>query len=531
MICGVKKRAGVFAFLISSTLLFTNLATAASSFESEPANIESLKQTISNSLVAVTCQVPTIGYSENVVITDDDKNNARNSYIVTSYRSLLPCIQNRNLPVTVTYKGKSYKAEVWSWSANPDDDLASVRTSVIVPPIYDWSDYRPQKNWWLLYVQWGEGALLSNPKVPEPVFSTTRIFAVREQEFTFSVSPGPFKVGLMKYGLFFDAAGKFVGSLRWKWDEDPASVTGFPRICSVAGGSSSDRSLLNCNSTRQQLWANFAPNATPSPTRSPSPTATPSPTVSAVNNSAAGIATYNSALDAYNLFKEARQTCLSAFRGSNVSERKVLSIVSGAKICSSQDSVVEDYYKRLLSIRSAAYSSNVSDGTINQLTLITSEIEKCTEAMDTGTVMGQELSALGDNLISVQSFLTQFKSKDRLITKVQSSLPKNLQNSVMKFETYQDYLDTKDLLWDIELSLEEYLKDLAALKSPADSYFEVIEGINDLAYSLEEIGEVNSIVQAVLDSIPNFYCKKSIVSEFPKSGKCKSGFTKVTIRK
>jgi hypothetical protein len=253
-----ELRFKILAFGISFSLLSTIQVMAASLFESPPGNLKALEQKISESLVGVTCQTTSIGYSEDVVITEENKNNGNNSYIVTSYRALLPCINNRNLPVTVTYKGKNYKAEVWGWSANASDDFASVMTTVYVPPIPDWSRYRPERNWWLLYAQWGEGILLTDSKKPEPVFSNTTVYTVNERDFTLSASPLPFKVGLMKHGYFFDIDGNFVGSLKWVYDKDPISIAGFPRICSVAGGSSSDRSLLNCRSTREQLWGTTA---------------------------------------------------------------------------------------------------------------------------------------------------------------------------------------------------------------------------------------------------------------------------------
>ena len=533
---GKLKILGVIVSL-SCLLVSTSSSMAETTFEIEPSGLESFKQKIANSLVGVTCTNTTIGYAEDVQITEENKNNGDNTYIVTSYRALLPCIQNRNLKVTVTYKGKTYNAKVWSWSANPEDDLASVMTTVLVPVVKDWSSYRPEKNWWLLFVQWGEGALLADPKVPEPVFSTTRIFAVRNTEFTFSVSPRPFPIGLMKYGIFFDNEGKLVGTIRWKYDDEPASVTGFPRICSVAGGSTADRSLLNCGSSRQEYWGKTVPTPTPTPTASrtptptPTPLPTPTPSISATDSSEEGTDAYNAAMDAYNLFKEARKSCLSAFRGNNVAERNVLSIVNGTKICANQDVQVEDNYKRLLTLRSSAISPSVTVRTINAINAIASAIENSTGVIDEGTVMGEELLSMADNLALVQAYLSQFTSSDKRIMRVLASLPKSLRNIVTQSITYQEYGQVVYLISEIESSLKVYLKDLAALSSSNDPYYAITEGINELADSVGEIGDINTDIQRVLNSIPTFYCKKSTSFEFPSNGKCKAGFTKIPTKK
>lgn len=522
-----------------SITLLANLANASSTFESEPANLESLKQTISKSLVAVTCQVPTIGYSEDVAFTDNDKNNGRNSFIVTSYRNLLPCIQNRNIPVTVTYKGQSYKAEVWGWSQNPDDDLASVMTSVIVPPISDWSRYRPQKNWWLLYVQWGEGALLSNPKVPEPVFSSTRVFAVRDQEFTFSISPGPFKLGLMKYGLFFDVEGKFVGSLRWKWDDDPASATGFPRICTVAGGSSNDRSLLNCNSTREKYWEKFAPTATPapttSPTRSPSPTPTPSPSIGAIDASLAARDAHVDAVSAYKLYTESVVTCLKAFQGKNSNEKRILALVSGVKICTSEESTSKSAHDRNLSLAKTISSSKTPSeliSLIDQFNSFTDTFNVAIIAMEDAILMADILSKTANELDKIEMSLASFSSDVEDIDSIVGTVPLRVANLITKGSAFEKLDEIREVISSAQSQIDDALSEIEGIAYPDP------EAAEDLATSLVEIIEslpsetsITQTIKRAYDAIPDFYCKKSKSVSLPKKGKCATGFSKVAIDK
>ena len=74
------RRIKILAIGVVFSLISTLQVVAASPFENPPTNIDALTQKISDSLVGVTCQITSIGYSENVVITDDNKNNGNNSY-------------------------------------------------------------------------------------------------------------------------------------------------------------------------------------------------------------------------------------------------------------------------------------------------------------------------------------------------------------------------------------------------------------------------------------------------------------------
>jgi len=106
-----------------------------------------------------------------------------------------------------------------------------------------------------------------------------------------------------------------------------------------------------------------------------------------------------------------------------------------------------------------------------------------------------------------------------------------LRNIVTQSITYQEYGQVAYSISEIESSLKVYLKDLAALSSSNDPYYAITEGINELADSVGEIGDINTDIQRVLNSIPTFYCKKSTSFEFPSNGKCRAGFTKILTKK
>jgi hypothetical protein len=405
-------------------------------------------------------------------------------------------------------------------------------TSVIVPPINDWSNYRPQKNWWLLYVQWGEGALLSNPKIPEPVFSSTRIFAVRDQEFTFSVSPGPFKLGLMKYGLFFDVEGKFVGSLRWKWDDDPASVTGFPRICTVAGGSSNDRSLLNCNSTREKLWGKIAPNPTQTSTPSPRPSPTPSPSISAIDASVEAYDAFKAALESYNLVREAKNDCLKAYRSSDTSISRILNLVSGSRNCSSQDVLVNAAYQRLLSLDPAKSTVKDSLVLIDRLNDVTDQFNNFAEALDEGIVFAEELRDSANDLEEVEALIEVLGTLSSSIETVLERLPSKIKNSLYLKTEVATFIDLNNEF--LETS-EEFTDALSQFSGSLDVDFEALEKFKlSIALASRLLPSEESMDDAqtnALKVIPSFYCKKGKTVSLPSKGKCPSGASKIKIDK
>ena len=512
--------------------LFSTLqVVAASPFESSPANLEALKQKLSDSLVGVTCQTTSIGYSENVVITDDNKNNGNNSYIVTSYRALLPCINNRNLPVTVTYKGKNYKAQVWSWSANADDDFASVMTTVYVPPIPGWSRYRPEKNWWLLYVQWGEGVLLADPKKPEPVFSNTSVYTVSESTFTLSASPLPFKIGVMKHGFFFDKDGNFVGSLKWVYDKDPISIAGFPRICTVIGGNSSDRSLLTCgNDTREKLWGSTAPtsaSATPTPTPKPSP----SPTQS-IDAYPAADSAYNLGIQAYKSFTSIKQECLDAFRVSQPEQKKLMSFINSKAICGSEDSSVSNLYKELLANRPIR-SSNVDFATLaSRLNALSEEIDSSAAIISDGTAMGSEVLALTSDFNVLDKYLQSMGVSFSRVERTLTQFPTKLSDSLRTNSVFDDLEDYKSLYEDGTQEFTATIDEIKELAYPdTNSIQEIGLTIQNILSSLPGQSIFDRSIKRTLDSMPSFYCKKGKEARLPLSGKCPSGYTKSSIKK
>ena len=532
-----KIFSAILAFTVFSSFFFTNQMivpvqanSSSSIYENEPDNLTSLTNNLKNSLVGVTCQDTGLGVPVAVNFSEEDKNRGRNSYILTSYQLMKECFSYGGPKPKVTYKGKVYDAEAWTYALDVNLDLAAVVTSVnLVAPT--WSTYIPEKNWFVVSAQWFKGSAVQNYQDAGPVFGYSRVSDVNPTGYKFSVKPLPRPLSEMKSGISFDRNGDILGNLAWMppWEEGVARVSGVPLWCNKKNGSSTEASVLNCSIPREDRWKATAPRI--GVVASPSPSPSPSPSVSARDASAEGMDAYTAAIDAYNLFNEARQTCQSAFRGTTITEKKILSVVSGTKICGSKDSSIDIYYKRLLDLRSVAFSPSVTSSTLSQINSITTVIENLTEDLDYGTVMGEDLRNIGDAFVRVQTFLEQFRANSDRTNKVLSSLPVSLRNAVKKSQTYLDYSDLISLVEDFDASFDSFLQDLTLLASPKDPYFEIVDGIGEIDNSVEEIGDSALVFKNLMSSIPSFYCKKSTLSEFPKNGKCKTGFTKVTIKK
>ena len=521
----------LFASLVlaSTQAVSPVLAESTSSiYETEPENLATLIGNLKGSLVGVTCQDTGIGVPVSVNFSEEDKNRGRNSYILTSYQLMKECFSYGGPKPKVTYKGKVYDAEAWTYALDGTLDLAAVVTSVNLSAPY-WSTYLPEKNWFVLSAQWFKGSALQNYQDAGPVFGQSRISDVNQTGYKFSVKPLPRPLSEMKSGIAFDRNGEILGNLTWMppWEDGVARISGVPLWCNKKNGSSTEASVLNCSVPREDRWKVTAPRIGVS--ASPSPT--PSPSVSARDNSIEGIDAYNAAIDSYNLFKEARQSCQSAFRGTSAAQRKVLSLVSGTKVCGSQDAAVDIYYKRLLSLRSSASSPSVTTSTIDQINTIANEIEKLTENLDAGTVMGEDLLPLGDGLLQTQLFLDQFSTSFERVNRIIASIPTSLRGTVKRSQDYVDFVELSKVVSDYESTLESYLRDLSFIDSPDDPYYDIIDGVDTLVSEISELGEPSVLTKQVVDAIPSFYCKKSSVLEFPKSGKCKFGYSKVLIKK
>jgi hypothetical protein len=530
----------VFSLTISGFLLIGSIcllpfnieARAASPYSSKPTNIENLKNKILDGLFLISYGGKTeLAFAGTYELSQSVKDDGYESLLVTSQDFLKQCFYDsiliRTLKLVIENKGKSYKGTCWGFGPEYVD-LATIATPFKSGQLSLWDSYMPNPGGWLIAVYYVPGFGVT--------FKETSVGIVNKKTFILGIekfSPAP-----TGSALIFNQNGSFVGILTSKGvgsvPPEYFKVHGAPLQCSPA--STEGSAITNCNtrktindSAQDGVWTIEEDNSfTPKPT--PSAIPTPSPTNSIRDRSAEGVDAYNAALDSYNLFKQARQTCQAAFRGKTSAERKIMNFVNGIKICGSKDAVLDVYYKKILDLRDSSFSANVSTSTINQVNAITNEIETLTEDMDAGTVMGEDLRSLGDTLVRVQSFVEQFQSNFSRINKIITSLPAPLRNSVRKNDPYLEFSKLNDQVSDIYSSLNFFLQDLALILAPEDDYTGLTDRMVEMETILDELGNGALVVNKLFDSVPSFYCKRASTVEFPRSGKCKTGFSKIPIK-
>lgn len=239
--------------LVLNFIYFINPASALNSgLDSQPANFESFKAKINESLIGYRCGgIDSIGFSGNWSITDEEKNNGINSKIFTPGGSLASC--GRYYPSTfdMEYKGKTYQGTVWN-SGEALPDFGIFRTSAIIPSLPLWGTEAPSEGSWVAVVNYLSGFGFS--------WKESKVLAYNPETLIFAIKP---TVPLLeKNALVFNNKGDFLGvvsKFAVKAIEGAVLVHGTPLQCPI-NASLNIPSVTNCREGvyAQNIWKNSA---------------------------------------------------------------------------------------------------------------------------------------------------------------------------------------------------------------------------------------------------------------------------------
>jgi hypothetical protein len=506
------------------------IAAAASPYSSKPTNIENIKNKLLDSLFIISYENrKELGFVGNYSLSQSTTDEGYKSGIITSRFLLEQCFyqsyESRNFRLEIELKGKPYKGTCWGW-ATTYVDMATVYTALEVPSLPLWDSYIPKIGGWLIAAYFVPGFGIT--------FRETTVGIINKETFILGVekfSPEP-----TGSALLFNQDGSFVGILTAKGvgtvPKEYFKVHGAPLQCSPAGTTGS--AITNCNtrnstndSAQAGVWT-IDETATPKP----SPTPTPSPTKSAVDASIAAYDAFNAALDSHNLGREAKNDCLRAYQSSNTATRRILNLVSGSKICSSQDVLVNAAYQRLLSLDPD--KSTVKDPLvlIDRLNDITGQFDIFAVAMDEGVVFAEELRDSANDLGDVEALIEVLETLSSSIETVLERLPSKIKNSLYSKPEVANFIDLNNEF--LETS-EEFKGALSEFSGLSDVDFEALEDFKSSIYLASRLlpseASMEDAETNALKVIPSFYCKKGKVLSLPSKGKCSSGSKKVKIDK
>lgn len=238
--------------LVWNLIYFINPAIAASSGPgSPPANFETFKTKISESLIGYRCgEIDSIGFSGDWVITEDDKNAGVNSMIFTPGGSLFKCGRYKS-KFDFQYKSKTYPGTVWN-SGEGLPDFGSARSSVVIPSTPLWGTTAPSEGSWVVVVNYLSGFGFS--------WKESKVLAYNPDTLIFAVNP---TVPLIeKNALVFNNKGEFLGVVSKhgvKAIEGGVLVHGAPLQCPLNATQSSS-SVTKCSEGvyAQNIWKNSA---------------------------------------------------------------------------------------------------------------------------------------------------------------------------------------------------------------------------------------------------------------------------------
>jgi hypothetical protein len=506
------------------------IAAAASPYSSKPTNIENIKNKLLDSLFIISYENrKELGFVGNYSLSQPTTDEGYKSGIITSRFLLEQCFyqsfESRKFRLEIELKGKPYKGTCWGW-ATEYVDMATVYTALEVPSLPLWDSYIPKIGGWLIAAYFVPGFGIT--------FRETTVGIINKETFILGVekfSPEP-----TGSALLFNQDGSFVGILTAKGvgtvPKEYFKVHGAPLQCSPAGTTGS--AITNCNtrnstndSAQAGVWT-IDETATPKP----SPTPTPSPTKSAVDASIAAYDAFNAALDSHNLGREAKNDCLRAYQSSNTATRRILNLVSGSKICSSQDVLVNAAYQRLLSLDPD--KSTVKDPLvlIDRLNDITGQFDIFAVAMDEGVVFAEELRDSANDLGDVEALIEVLETLSSSIETVLERLPSKIKNSLYSKPEVANFIDLNNEF--LETS-EEFKGALSEFSGLSDVDFEALEDFKSSIYLASRLlpseASMEDAETNALKVIPSFYCKKGKVLSLPSKGKCSSGSKKVKIDK
>jgi len=506
------------------------IAAAASPYSAKPTNIENIKNKLLDSLFIISYEnKKELGFVGNYSLSQSTTDEGYKSGIITSRFLLEQCFyqsyESRKFRLEIELKGKPYKGTCWGW-ATSYVDMATVYTALEVPSLPLWDSYIPKIGGWLIAAYFVPGFGIT--------FRETTVGIINKETFILGVekfSPEP-----TGSALLFNQDGSFVGILTAKGvgtvPKEYFKVHGAPLQCSPAGTTGS--AITNCNtrnstneSAQAGVWT-IDETATPKP----SPTPTPSPTKSAVDASIAAYDAFNAALDSHNLGREAKNDCLRAYQSSNTATRRILNLVSGSKICSSQDVLVNAAYQRLLSLDPD--KSTVKDPLvlIDRLNDITGQFDIFAVAMDEGVVFAEELRDSANDLGGVEALIEVLGTLSSSIETVLERLPSKIKNSLYSKPVVANFIDLNNEF--LETS-EEFKGALSEFSGLSDVDFEALEDFKSSIYLASRLlpseASMEDAETNALKVIPSFYCKKGKVLSLPSKGKCSSGSKKVKIDK
>jgi len=506
------------------------IAAAASPYSSKPTNIENIKNKLLDSLFIISYEnKKELGFVGNYSLSQSTTDEGYKSGIITSRFLLEQCFyqsfESRKFRLEIELKGKPYKGTCWGW-ATEYVDMATVYTALEVPSLPLWDSYIPKIGGWLIAAYFVPGFGIT--------FRETAVGILNKETFILGVekfSPEP-----TGSALLFNQDGSFVGILTAKGvgtvPKEYFKVHGAPLQCSPAGTTGS--AITNCStrkstneSAQAGVWT-IDETATPKPT----PTPTPSPSKSAVDASLAAYDAFYAAEDSYNLWKVAKSDCTKAYQSSNTATRRILNLVSGNKICNSQDALVNAAYQRLLSLDPA--KSTVKDPLvlIDRLNDITGQFDIFAEVMDEGVVFAEELRDSANDLGEVEALIEVLEALSSSIETVLERLPAKIKNSLYLKPEVASFIDLKNEF--LETS-EEFKGALSEVSGLSDVDFEALKDFKSSIYLASRLlpseASMDDAQTNALKVIPSFYCKKGKVLSLPSKGKCSSGSSKIKIDK
>ena len=505
------------------------IAAAASPYSSKPTNVENIKNKLLDSLFIISYEnKKELGFVGNYSLSQSTTDEGYKSGIITSRFLLEQCFyqsfESRKFRLEIELKGKPYKGTCWGW-ATEYVDMATVYTALEVPTLPLWDSYIPKIGGWLIAAYFVPGFGIT--------FRETAVGILNKETFVLGVekfSPEP-----TGSALLFNQNGSFVGILTAKGvgtvPKEYFKVHGAPLQCSPAGTTGS--AITNCsrNSTNESAQAGvwtIDETETPKPT----PTPTPSPSKSAVDASIAAYDAFNAAVDSYNLGKIAKSDCIKAYQSSNTATRRILNLVSGSKICSSQDVLVNAAYQRLLSLDPAKTTVKDPLVLIDRLNDLTDQFNIFAEAMDLGVVFSEELRDSANDLGDVEALIEVLETYSSSLETVLERLPSKIKNSLYLKPEVVNFIELNNEFLE---TTEEFKSALSEFSGLSDVDFEALEDFKSSIYLASRLlpseASMDDAQTNALEVIPSFYCKKGKVLSLPSKGKCSSGFNKIKIDK
>jgi len=506
------------------------IAAAASPYSSKPTNIESIKNKLLDSLFIISYEnKKELGFVGNYSLSQSTTDEGYKSGIITSRFLLEQCFyqsfESRKFRLEIELKGKPYKGTCWGW-ATEYVDMATVYTALEVPSLPLWDSYIPKIGGWLIAAYFVPGFGIT--------FRETAVGILNKETFILGVekfSPEP-----TGSALLFNQNGSFVGILTAKGvgtvPKEYFKVHGAPLQCSPAGTTGS--AITNCstrNSTNESAQAGvwtIDETATPKPT----PTPTPSPSKSAVDASIEAYDSFNAAVDSYNLGKIAKSDCVKAYQSSNTATRRILNLVAGSRICSSQDVLVNAAYQRLLSLDPAKTTVKDPLVLIDRLNDLTDQFNIFAEAMDAGVVFAEELRDSANDLGDVEALIEVLETLSSSIETVLERLPSKIKNSLYLKPEVVNFIELNNEFLE---TTEEFKSALSEFSGLSDVDFEALEDFKSSIYLASRLlpseASMDDAQTNALKVIPGFYCKKGKVLSLPSKGKCSSGSSKIKIDK